>query len=389
MTKNIVILGSTGSIGRQALQVVDELAGEFRVVALAAGSNMELLAEQMMKHSPAYVSVASEQSAQALKLLMPDNKTPVFTGPTGLMNLAGLDGIDLILVAVTGITGLLPTIKALEKGVVVALANKETLVTAGCLVMGLAKEKKCRIIPVDSEHSAIFQCLQGQNHNEVEKLLLTASGGPFLHYDRSALEQVTPAMALCHPNWRMGSKITIDSAGLINKGLEVIEAHWLFDIPYEKIEVVIHPQSIIHSMVEFRDGAILAQCGLPDMRVPIQYALTYPQRQKNSFPKLDFKEIGNLSFQAPDRQNFPGLELAYEAGRVGHTMPTVYNAANEQAVDLFLQERIRFTQIPILIEKVMSRHRPLNEFGVEDILAVHEWALACTRELCAIQGKEV
>lgn len=382
MTKRIVILGSTGSIGRQALQVVDEFPDEYQVIALAAGSNMELLAKQIEKYKPQYVAVSSIESKNRLAKILPQSRTYVFAEDDSLVNLTELERIDLLLVAVTGINGLRPTLSALDKGITVALANKETLVTAGSLVMQKAAEKKSKLIPVDSEHSAIFQCLEERNSAVVEKLLLTASGGPFLNNTKEEMDAVTPEDALKHPKWQMGVKITIDSAGLINKGLEVIEAHWLFSMPYDKIEVLIHPQSVIHSMVEYMDGSVLAQCGLPDMRIPIQYALTYPGRSKNNFPKIDFTKIKELSFQKPDYDRFPGLNLAYAAGKTGGTMPTVYNAANEQAVDMFLHGKIGFTKIPIIIEKAMDKHKSMKVYNIDDILYFDRWARQEAAKLC-------
>lgn len=374
MSKRIAVLGSTGSIGRQTLQVVDENPGDYTVTALAAGSNLGLLAEQVARYGPRYVSVGTPQAAGQLKSMISGLDTEITYGREGLAKLAGLNETDLVLVAVTGINGLWPTLTALENKKTVALANKETLVTAGSLVMSKAGEKGARLIPVDSEHSAIFQCLEEHNKSALEKLILTASGGPFLHHSPEQLAAVTPEQALRHPKWQMGVKITIDSAGMINKGLEIMEAHWLFAVPYEKIEVVIHPQSVIHSMVEYGDGAVLAQLGRPDMRVPIQYALTYPARRRNNFPRLDFPEIGQLTFLKPDYERFPGLRLAYEAGKAGGTMPTVYNAANEVAVDLFLEGKVKFTQIPVIIEKVMTLHSPGPIFEIGDILAADSWA---------------
>jgi 1-deoxy-D-xylulose-5-phosphate reductoisomerase len=356
------------------MQVVDEFPGEFEVVGLAAGSNMDLLAEQIAKHRPKYAAAGSREAAVKLGALIKDDRLPVMYGDSGLESLAGMDGLDLVLVAVSGIKGLRPTIAALERGTAVALANKETLVTAGDLVVKKARERKTRILPVDSEHSAIFQCFEERNSAAVEKLLLTASGGPFLKCSATELDKVKPAQALRHPRWRMGAKITIDSAGLVNKGLEVIEAHWLYDMPYEKIEVLIHPQSIIHSMVQYADGSVLAQCSLPDMRLPIQYAFFYPERRKNSFPRVDFSEVGELTFMKPDQERFPGLGLAYEAGKAGGTMPAVYNGANEKAVELFLAEKIKFSSIPAVIENVMKKHRPLQEYGLEEILEIDRWS---------------
>jgi len=379
--KKLVILGSTGSIGRQALQVVDEHPDRFEIAALAAGTNMELFARQIIKYNPKYVSVGSPESVNELKSLSHTTSLEILVGTEGLVNLARLNGIDIILIAVTGVHGLFPTLAALENKTTVALANKETLVAGGYLVMSKAKETQTRIIPVDSEHAAIFQCLEQENHAQTDKLILTASGGPFINYSREELEKVTPEKALQHPKWQMGRKITVDSAGLINKGLEVIEAHWLFDVDYDNIEVVIHPQSIIHSMVQYTDGSVLAQMGMPDMRVPIQYALTYPGRIRNSFPKLDFTTINSLTFQKPDYNRFPGLSLAYEAGKTGGTMTTVYNAANEIAVDAFLNERISFMQIPSIIEQIMNKHELTKLSAIEEILQADEWARSMARKL--------
>lgn len=374
MTKKIVILGSTGSIGRQALEVVDQHPEEYQIVGLAAGKNLSLLAQQIKKYRPRYVSIQEESGLKELQDLTSGCSFDISMGGHGLKNLAGLSGIDLILVAVTGIAGLEPTLEALNRGTQVALANKETLVTAGDLVMSKAREKGLRILPVDSEHSAIFQCLEEQNRAVVDKLILTASGGPFLNYSLEEMSGVSPEMALKHPRWQMGPKVTIDSAGLINKGLEVIEARWLFDVPYEKIQVVIHPQSIIHSLVQYEDGASIAQLGMPDMRVPIQYAFTYPERQPNNFPKLDFYSCEDLTFIQPDYDRFPGLGLAFRAGQMGDSMPTVYNGANEVAVELFLKGRIGFTEIPQVLSEVMERHSPVKIIDLDTVLACDEWA---------------
>ncbi|MGI6533270.1 MAG: 1-deoxy-D-xylulose-5-phosphate reductoisomerase [Peptococcia bacterium] len=375
--KKIVLLGSTGSVGRQALQVIDAFPEQFEIIGLAAGGNLELLAAQVEKYRPLAVSIGSEKDINCFKELLSGRGTKLpalLCGRDGLVSLAQTPELEILLVAVSGINGLEPTLAALKKQKTVALANKETIVTAGALVMETAHENGARLIPVDSEHSAIFQCIEEENRGAIDKLLLTASGGPFLAYSAEELGQVTPEMALKHPNWKMGAKITVDCAGLINKGLEVIEAHWLFNMPYEKIEVLIHPQSIIHSMVQYEDGAVLAQLGSPDMRVPIQYALTYPYRKANPFPKLDFTQLPALSFQKPDTERFPGLLLAYTAGKTGGTMPTVYNGANEEAVRFFLQNRIRFVDIPHIIEKVMEWHEPLATFGLEEIVEIDRWA---------------
>jgi 1-deoxy-D-xylulose-5-phosphate reductoisomerase len=380
--KKIVILGSTGSVGRQALQVVDEFPDKFKIIGLAAGSNIQLLAKQVNKYQPQYVSIGSKKDAVLLQSLCED-KVEIFNGNEGLVNLAQIRDADLILIAVSGINGLLPTLTALENKTTVALANKETIVTAGSLVMEKAKKYGTTIIPVDSEHSALFQCLEKENITAVEKLILTASGGPFLNATPDELSNVSPQMALSHPNWKMGAKITVDCAGLINKGLEIIEAHWLFGMPYEKIEVVIHPESIIHSLVQYKDGAVLAQLGCPDMRIPIQYAFTYPDRFANSFPRLNFYELGKISFSKPDLARFPGLLLALEAGKIGGTMTTVFNGANEEAVKFFLQGCIRFIEIPQIIEKVMTQHQALADFQVRDILEIDKWARLKAKEVIA------
>lgn len=372
--KKIIILGSTGSIGRQALEVVEQHPDKFEIVGLAAGRNINLLAQQIKRFRPGYVGIMEEADLEQLKDLTGGCNYEIATGRIGLQNLAALSGIDLLLVAVTGIAGLEPTLTALSQGTTVALANKETLVTAGSLVMAKAKEKNLRIIPVDSEHSAIFQCLEERNHSLVDKLILTASGGPFINKSVEEMEKVDPEIALKHPRWQMGPKVTIDSAGLINKGLEVIEAHWLFDVPYEKIQVVIHPQSIIHSLVQYQDGVCLAQLGMPDMRIPIQYAFAYPTRLANDFPKLDFNHLESLTFTAPDYNRFPGLALAYNAAESGGSMPTVFNAANEVAVELFLHRRISFTDIPRIIARVMERHSPEKLLALETVLAYDQWA---------------
>jgi 1-deoxy-D-xylulose-5-phosphate reductoisomerase len=384
MVKKIVILGSTGSVGRQTLQVVDELADQFEVIGLAAGANLPLLTTQIEKYRPKYVSIASAADVPLLKDFLrskTESNTEIFSGINGLVNLAELPEIDLLLVAVSGINGLLPTLTALKNKTTVALANKETIVTAGSLVMQKAKEAGVRIIPVDSEHSAVFQCFEEKNQTAVDKLILTASGGPFVNYTKEELLKVTPEKALNHPNWKMGAKITVDCAGLINKGLEVIEAHWLFGVPYEKIEVVVHPQSIIHSMVQYEDGVVLAQMGCTDMRVPIQYALTYPKRVANTFPKIDFAKLREISFSEPDYLKFPGLSLAFTAGQIGGTMTTVFNGANEEAVQLFLKGRIRFVDIPHIIEKVMAQHNVLENFMLSDILEIDQWSRLKVQEV--------
>lgn len=381
MVKNLVIMGSTGSVGRQALQVVDECPEAYNVVGLAAGSNVKLLLQQIEKYQPRYVSVASREVAVQLKCEIDNNIVKVYYGKDGLAELAQLPGVNLILIAVTGIHGLEPTLIALENKIPVALANKETLVAGGQLVMKKARETETPIIPVDSEHSAVFQCIEESNRGAIDRILLTASGGPFINFSQEELEIVTPEQALKHPKWNMGKKITIDSAGLINKGLEVIEAYWLFGVPYEKIQIVVHPQSIIHSMVQYTDGVVMAQLGMPDMRVPIQYAYTYPHRSSNTFPKINFFELEHLTFLQPDMQKFHGLTLAYEAGKIGGTMPIVYNAANEVAVELFLNNHLKFTNIPVLIEKVMSMHASVENFCLEEIIEIDQWVRVMVKKL--------
>jgi len=375
----VAILGSTGSIGRQAQQVILELGAEFRVLGIAAGRNKELVLEQVKIFHPEVVSVAREEDAQWLKRnLEPGINTEIVWGMDGLVTVATWEGVDIVLTAVSGAVGLLPTVKALQAGKDIALANKETLVAAGPLIMQLARERGRSLFPVDSEHSAIWQCLQGENRSEVAKIILTASGGPFRTFKPEQLEAVTPEKALKHPNWDMGGKITIDSATLMNKGLEVIEARWLFGIDYDSIQVVIHPQSIVHSMVEFVDGSVIAQMGVPDMRLPIQYALTYPRRLRGPAPRLSWP-IGDLSFEAPDMERFPCLRLAYEAGRTGGTMPAALNAANEIAVGEFLAGRIGFMDIPRIVEKVMAKHSIVARPSLENIMDADQWARELAR----------
>ncbi|MGB9802517.1 1-deoxy-D-xylulose-5-phosphate reductoisomerase [Desulfofundulus sp.] len=378
--REIVILGSTGSIGRQALDVVRRFPDKMRVVGLAAGSNWPLMAEQVREFRPRVVALAREEAVRELERHLPPGDLPeLFWGAEGLVTVATSIDSGVVLNALTGTVGLLPTVAALEKGLDIALANKETLVAAGELVMKLAREKGARILPVDSEHSAIWQCLAGQPENRVGKIILTASGGPF-RKEPADLSRVSVEAALAHPNWRMGKKITIDSATLMNKGLEVLEAHWLFSVNYDQIEVVVHPQSIIHSMVEFVDGSVMAQLGLPDMRLPIQYALSYPDRWPSDLPRLNWFAAGELTFEPPDTNRFPCLALAYAAGRTGGTMPAVLNAANEIAVGAFLAGEIGFTFIPRLVAEVMEEHRVVSEPTLEEILEVDQWARRVARE---------
>jgi 1-deoxy-D-xylulose-5-phosphate reductoisomerase len=368
-TRNIAILGSTGSIGRSSLEVIANFPDHFRVAYLTAHRNIALLQEQMRHHRPLGVVVLDERNASVLRKLT-DGSTEVLVGEEGLNEIVRRDSVDLVLNSLVGFAGVRPTLAAVEAGKDVALANKETLVVAGELIMRAARERRTHLIPVDSEHSAILQCLQGEQVSAVERLILTASGGPFLRLPQRAFDSITVADALKHPIWRMGSKITIDSATLMNKGLEVIEAFWLFGIPPEKIEVVIHPQSIIHSMVEFADGSIKAQLGAPDMKLPIQYALMYPERPASSYTRLDFGTVLQMTFEQPDRDRFRCLDLGYEALELGGTAPAVLNAANEVAVKLFLDEKLPFSAIPRLIEDALERHTPVHTFTIEDLIQV-------------------
>jgi len=371
LKKRIAIIGSTGSIGTQALEILSSYPEHFEIKSIAAYQNIDLLEQQIMMFSPSQVVVINEDKAKELNTRLMSKNIKVGSGKNALIDLVTDQDIDVVLMAVVGIAGLEPTIAALKAGKSIALANKEVMVTGGHIVNELAKEFGGSIIPVDSEHSAVFQALQGCKYDkEVNKIILTASGGPFRGYDSQKLKNVTVEDALKHPNWEMGHKITIDSATLMNKGLEVIEAKWLFDIDVDRIQVLVHPQSIIHSMVEFVDGSIMAQMGVPDMRLPILYALTYPYRFKTNLKPLNLLEIGSLSFEEPDLDNFPCLALAYEAIKIGGTMPVVLNAANEVAVDLFLKRRLAFMDIPIIIEEAMKSHNIIKNPGFSDILAV-------------------
>ncbi len=373
--KRIVILGSTGSIGRQTLDVVRSLPGKFKVVGLGAGHNWRLLAGQIREFRPLAAAVSGETELTSLKDELASDKIPeLYQGREGLETLASLPEADLVVVAVTGAAGIYPTIAAISAGKDIALANKETLVAAGHLVMELSARHKTGILPVDSEHSAVWQCLYGRGLDQVEKIILTASGGPFRQLGLKELERVSADRALRHPNWNMGNKVTIDSATLMNKGLEVIEAKWLFGVNYSKIEVVVHPQSIIHSAVEFLDGSVIAQLGLPDMRLPIQYALTYPERMPGAVPRLNFTDLQGLTFEPPDLEKFPSLRLAYEAGRAGGTMPAVLNAANEVAVESFLGGTLSFRNIPFIVESVMEKHEHVNRPDLAEIMAADNWA---------------
>jgi 1-deoxy-D-xylulose-5-phosphate reductoisomerase len=368
--RRLAILGSTGSIGTNTLEVVAAHPDRFMVTALAARANLDLLEAQVRRHTPRLVSVATEASARELRRRLGRTQTEVGWGTTGLLQAAADTGGDLVVSAIVGGAGLLPTLGAIEAGKDVALANKESLVMAGHLVTAEAKRRGVRILPVDSEHSAVFQCLGGREASLLTRIVLTASGGPFRARPRATFASITPEEALKHPNWAMGKKITIDSATLMNKGLEVIEAHWLFGLPVNKVDVVIHPQSIIHSLVEFVDGSMLAQLGVPDMRVPIQYALTYPERRPNPAQRLGLEGLASLTFEAVDREKFPCLDLAYEAAEAGGSSPTVLNAANEVAVHRFLTRRIGFDEIPTLIRKALDAHPRQPVSTVEEVLEV-------------------
>lgn len=371
--KKIAILGSTGSIGTQTLDVIRAHSDELEVVALAAGSNKERLKEQIREFHPELVSLSDEKKAQELKEELAGEAVEVVCGIDGLIEVAGIDSADVVVTAVVGMMGILPTMEAIRKGKDIALANKETLVTAGHLIIPMAREYGVSILPVDSEHSAIFQCLQGEPKKALDKILLTASGGPFRGKSAEFLETVTLEDALNHPNWSMGPKITIDSSTMVNKGLEVMEAKWLFGVDYSQIEVVIQPQSIIHSMVQYIDGAVIAQLGTPDMRVPIEYALFYPERRSLPGDRLDFSKLSQITFEKPDYKVFRGLSLAIEAGKTGGTMPTVFNAANERAVAKFLKGEIKYTDIVRSIEKCMDAHKVSAHPDLEEILATEQW----------------
>ena len=369
--KKIGILGSTGSIGTQTLEIV-RTNKDIEVTALAAGSNIELLERQIREFKPELAAVWNPDRAAELRDRVRDLDVKVLSGMDGLLAAASEPRSEILVTAVVGMIGVLPTIEAIKAGKDIALANKETLVTAGHIIMPLAREKQVKILPVDSEHSAIFQSLQGGQQRALRKILLTASGGPFRGKKKEELENIQVEDALKHPNWEMGKKITIDSSTMINKGLEVIEAKWLFGVTVDQIQVVVQPQSIIHSMVEYEDGAVIAQLGTPDMKLPIQYALYYPERRFLPGERLDFGELSAITFERPDMETFYGLQLAFEAGRRGGSLPTVFNAANERAVVLFLKRKIRYLQIPEIIRACMEEHRNILEPTVEEILKTEQ-----------------
>ena len=379
--KRVAVIGSTGSIGTQALEVIRENPALFEAEVLVANSNAELLIRQSIEFMPNTVVIADEKKYPQVKEALQKHDIKVFAGNKSVEQVVEMDTIDLVLASIVGYAGLASTLNAIRHHKSIALANKETLVVAGELVTRLARENGVNIYPVDSEHSAIFQCLAGEWENKIEKLWLTASGGPFRGKKREFLEGVTREQALKHPNWTMGAKITIDSASLMNKGLEVIEARWLFNVDAEKIDVVVHPQSIVHSLVQFEDGSLKAQMGLPDMKLPIQYALGYPKRIKNNFPRFSFMEYPNLTFEKPDRESFPNLSLAYEALSAGGTMPCVLNAANEIAVEGFLSNKIGFTGMSELIEKTMGSVKNIKTPGYEQYMASDQEARRVATEL--------
>ncbi len=375
--RRVAILGSTGSIGTNALDVLRRLQKSFSVCGLTAYRNVDLLRQQVEEFKPGIVACVDPDAAQQLGI----EGVEVVTGPHGIDQVATLQEADIVLNALVGAVGLGPTVRALQAGKRVALANKESLVMGGELVMQLVTKSSGQLIPVDSEHSAIFQCLQGrQGRGELKKVILTASGGPFLTLKPEELASVSPRQALSHPTWEMGRKVTIDSATLMNKGLEVIEAHWLFGVPISQIEVMIHQQSIVHSLVEFSDNSVLAQLSLPDMRLPIQYALTYPHREPSPQAPLDLAQVGALTFQQPDRKRFPCLQLAYDAGQAGGTMPAVLNAANEEAVEAFLADDIGFTDIPAVIGETLAEHHLVGHPDLDEILAADRWARETARK---------
>jgi len=368
MVKRIAILGSTGSIGTQALEVIDQHPAIFEVEVLTAMSQADLLISQAIKYKPSHVVIGDESKYEFVKNALSGLNIIVHAGAKSLEEVVTLGSVDVVLTALVGYAGLLPTVKAIQAGKPIALANKETLVVAGGLIMPLAKKMGVPILPVDSEHSAIFQCLMGESHNPIEKIILTASGGPFRGFTKDQLANVTRAQALKHPNWTMGAKITIDSASLMNKGLEVIEAAWLFDVEASQIEVVVHPQSIVHSLVQFDDGSIKAQLGLPDMKLPIQFALGYPNRIKSDFPRFDFRQFGSLTFEQADVDTFRNLGFAFKALDQGGNMACILNAANEIAVDAFLKEQIGFLQMSDLLEQCMSHGTFLGQPTLEDYI---------------------
>ncbi|MEI6848088.1 MAG: 1-deoxy-D-xylulose-5-phosphate reductoisomerase [Chlorobiaceae bacterium] len=381
--RSLAILGSTGSIGVSTLDVVRQHPDKFNITGLVAGRNIALLAEQIKEFQPEAVSVKDEHSVKQLQDLLGKYKPEIFFGIKGASTIAGADGLYMVVSAIVGAAGLLPTVSAIKAGKHIALANKETLVVAGKLVSDLVKQHNVQLLPVDSEHSAIFQSLEGHNKDDVERIILTASGGPFRNTSAKELKTVQPEQALKHPQWSMGAKITIDSATMMNKGLEVIEAHWLFNMPAEKIDVLVHPQSIIHSMVEYIDGCVIAQLGAPDMRAPIAYALSYPDRCISGIQKLDLIKIGSLTFEKPDMIRFPALRLAFDALKAGRTYPAVLNAANEIAVTAFLDKKINFIDIATTVDKTMQSHDAFTPVELDEYLMADRWARETATKLIA------
>ena len=380
--KNICILGSTGSIGVSALDVIVGNSSGFKILALSAGKNLKLLKNQIKRFNPQVVSVINQNHAERLiEMLGRPLKTKVLWGDDGYREIATLKDVDMVLSAIVGAAGLVPTVEAINAGKDIALANKETMVMAGSLVVELAKTRGVKILPVDSEHSAIFQCLEGHDKKDVRKIILTASGGPFLRLPEAKLTEVTLADALKHPNWKMGKKITIDSASMMNKGLEVIEAKWFFNIDVDKVEVLIHPQSIVHSMVEYKDGSVIAQLGVPDMKGPIAYALSYPERLADVIPHLDLCDVGKLEFFSPDFKKFANLRLAYLAIRKGGTTPAVLNAANEVAVEAFIKGKISFIDMPEIVKGVIHSHQPIEPQTIGDVLDADRWGRSKATEI--------
>jgi 1-deoxy-D-xylulose-5-phosphate reductoisomerase len=372
--KRLAILGSTGSIGVNTLDIVRQFPERFEIVGLSAGLNIQLLKQQIVQFRPKVVSVLNKESSEPLQRELSGTPIQIVHGVEGLIQVATHPEVDQVVSAIVGAVGLIPTLSAIKTGKAIALANKEPLVMAGKIVIEEARRNHAQILPVDSEHSAIFQALLGHQREDVHRLILTASGGPFLNLPIERLQEVTVKEALNHPRWEMGRKITIDSASLMNKGLEVIEAHWLFDVPVEKIIVQIHPQSVVHSMVEYVDGSIVAQMGITDMRIPISYALSFPQRLRLSLPRLDLFQKGGLTFFPPDPKRFPCLKLAYQSIEIGETMPAILNAANEVAVNAFMEGSLKFTEIPLLIQRVMEEHEVKSVHTIEDILRADHWA---------------
>ncbi|MEI7824422.1 MAG: 1-deoxy-D-xylulose-5-phosphate reductoisomerase [Chlorobiaceae bacterium] len=381
--RSLSILGSTGSIGLSTLDVVRQHPEKFSISGLAAGKDVTRLAEQIREFQPAVVSVMDSDAAKKLHTLLGDNKTNILYGIEGATAVATVEEADMVVSAIVGAAGLIPTVSAIKAGKHIALANKETLVVAGELVSDLVKKHKVELLPVDSEHSAIFQSLQGHRKDDVVRIILTASGGPFRNTPAEELKHVGLQQALKHPQWTMGAKITIDSATMMNKGLEVIEAHWLFSMPADKIGVLVHPQSIIHSMVEYIDGCVMAQLGTPDMRAPIAYALAWPERCESGIPKLDLAKIGTLTFEEPDMERFPALRLAFDALKAGKTYPAVLNAANEIAVAAFLDKKIRFIEIAETVDKTMQTHVPYTPVELDDYLQADRWARDTAKKLIA------